>query len=124
MDIEKQVATLEQSKRLKELGVEIKNPMVFWAPDSIDETKYVITSARFMRTDDYHPAPTAEEIAELLPHKLKNKYLDVSKMEKGWQIRYPTIAISNEVTLVLAMTSMLIWLIENNHINPKELNGK
>ena len=139
MKLEQQVATFEQSKKLKELGVEIDS--YFWWCDygKKGSTDYIIESKlpEICRQNiGTYPAPTAEEIAELLPGQIKiegNLYeYCQEKVCKRYDMSYVCIEdnlehlniIKHADTLTQALASMLIWLIENKHINPKELNGK
>lgn len=128
MELESQAATLEQSKRIEELGIKIDS--YFSWVSSISEIKFNLVAAASIKLacSAYLPAPTAEEIAELLPFQIPTGE-DLLVDFKIW--KYPDIyscgyygfRITHKKSLAQALADLLIWLIQNNRINPKELNG-
>ena len=127
----KQVAALEQSKKLKELGIDLKTIWMWW--EEKGEADVHITAPIKPKYGELYPAPTAEEITELLPSILdaNNKLflLHTHKVLNSWQIEYSTgsgirVDLFRRVindSLTQALASMLIWLLENNHIKAEDL---
>lgn len=134
MELEQQVATLEQSKKLKELEIKI-DTCFSWVGVAIGLNFDIMASDVKLKNSIFIPAPTAEEIAELLPEGLiiladdsYGYFLDCARVNGMWIASY--INDENDdfkdeefrnKSLTQALASMLIWLIVNNHINPKEL---
>lgn len=129
MDIEKRVATLEQSRKLKELGVEINSHMVWYELSIKTPVKQWGIIERWLaerNSEVMIPAPTAEEIAELLPDEILDDdipYQILTYKRKGiYHVNCNNsffdiqLYLSREKSLTHALASMLIWLIENNHI--------
>ena len=137
MKLEQQVATFEQSKKLKELGIGFESLFSYswdWLCQPESDSILILTDV-VARSWCSYPAPTAEEIAELLPALIQSneKYnLECDKQYGLWVVRYRNPNTNNKLkdkyfdnkSLTQALANMLIWLIENKHINPKELNGK
>lgn len=132
MNIDKLVATLEQSKRLKELGVKLES---FFAWIELPNGSYKI-DYNFQNQFDYYmsdlvPAPTAEEITELLPSMIKPKKnvcdLKISILFGEYYVRYEykerhefsEVYGNSNKSLTQALADMLIWVIENNHLKLK-----
>lgn len=129
MELEQKFATQEQSERIFQSGIKIKTlfcwrfiPNIGWEIELVKDQKICALCL---------PAPIAEEIAELLPGYLDidGAYIYELFVQKGrdhWAVCYTSLSNKNlkyitGPTLTQAIASMLIWLIENNHIKPKEL---
>ena len=117
-------ATLEQSKELKKLGIEIETHFVWDKPHSEKEWRVI---EKWMVEDDSTnmiPTPTAEEVAGKLPVYIKfhdaTFHLRIGKGDKHYHVSYElNSSMINYVTsksLVVALTNMLVWLKRNGHL--------
>ncbi len=138
---ENKVPTLEQCKKLVELGVWLE-PEKYWAVQyralGIDARRWVLRSispygrcCRHESTgDEWLPAPDIAELGELLPDILDRYYLNYGPIlgEGEHRVTYHHMRKDHSALLVVpgdteaqARCAALIWLIENKHINPKDL---
>lgn len=131
MKLEEQVCTLEQAKRLQELG--IKDPSLFkWIDFSFDgdgtDFRPVFSPIAFKKC--YH-AYTVAELGEILPHEPNRFDLNITKGWDGWYVDYnyhtttgdfkrmcPSFPIWNEHNEAQARAAMLIYLLENGILSP------
>ena len=145
MELEKQLVSLELSKRLKELGVKQDN-IFCWittADDTITRTNRVVNPnlyTEIMTTEKAEmctyeilcSAFGVSELGEMLPVEITDTnghyYLWYRKINsKEWYVSYShrrnELCLSEEVedTLADAMAKMLIYLIENNYIEVEKL---
>lgn len=140
MKIEDQVAAFEQAKKLVALGVKI-DTQFYWveAPSDLRDTA-LITKAQIDEADSMGwfnpiPAPTVAELGLLLPKEMRFKNIDGDIIgsltfyffEGEWVTDYmlPDSGESLETfigrTEAQARAEALIWLLENNYLNPKDL---
>ncbi len=142
MILEKQVTSLETSKKLKELGVE-QESIFFWI-QTYDSTLAPILNHSIARTPDVrgdlylvdkspigrnYSAFTASELAEMLPTKIDTRsgethYLIINRIDsKQWDVSYDCqgyvyeeMPIIKNESLVEALAACLIYLKENKLI--------
>ena len=130
-------ATLEQSQKFKELGIEFEDSYFIW--DQIEENKWRLTpknQSSFVVS--FYNAPQFEEIIAKLPSILdidsKLVLLRIHKVLGVYQVEYsldritclPTVSdleikpdkdhIFLNKILTHALADMLIWCGENNHL--------
>ncbi len=140
MKNEDKVAILQQSKRLKELGVVLKteryweeitkNHPVHWVAGTTQLNTYKGVNSSYI---NYTPAPDVAELGELLPYPFKidgkdafwvssrgNGLSSVSFLESTEKIT--VLAPFDYPTEAQARCNALIWLIENKHIDVKKIN--
>lgn len=136
MKLEQQVVTLEQAKRLKELGV-FENAFASWVFDPLNErwdlSKLNVEQLQLVNPDkEAYPAFTVAELGVMLPdlyisgyasnktatcchYKEADKQRNVKEVEK-WQGKGNTEAE--------ARAAMLIYLLENGHTTAEEVNQR
>lgn len=130
---EKEVASLELSKKLKELGFPQEEPGWFWYANITNAIYRLIFLKEFdEKTDkdmeDYIKAPTNSELGEWLPIVIEDYGLSIYKTLNGWAIEYEKynfiegskktlvkIKCDNE-TEANTRAKMLIFLVENGYI--------
>lgn len=141
MKLENQVCTIEQAKKLHELGVKAESYFV-WAKIN-NEWRLVPKDGDIMYGEHYH-AYSCAELGVLLPSYI----IEASTQYKLWywqekEIIYPSIAIiihngygeigfcgRNETLVIDAKhqyeahgkAELLIRLIESGHVKPEELS--
>lgn len=141
MILEQQVTNLELSKRLKELGVKqqglffhIENEGIYFH-SHIDETQImqkgysgftVSELGEFLKTDQLMPMTVSKKHFST-DRWWRKSTLVIRKLKDGkWNVQYINedsgvkMRGSTDEKLVDAMAQMLIYLIENNLINPTE----
>lgn len=122
---EDKVCTLEQSKRLVELGVVLETEK-YWENSRYTGRIYQVIPEN-ERSEVNFPAPDAAELGKLLPYIIHKKGYNfmpwIRKTGKGgWMVRiedsYNEVIFQNqENTLAGSLCAALIWLIENNKNN-------
>lgn len=144
MKLGQQVTNLELSEKLKELGYPQEG--LFWWIDvsGYFEQQYAVMHLDESAFGNKHitenivcVAPTVAELGEWLPFKIEmgkdTGYLCIDKLRSSfsstvWKVAYVSpdtfqtlreCAISEE-TEANARAKMLIWLVENNHLEFKE----
>jgi hypothetical protein len=139
MKLSEQCCSLDQAKRLKELGVigDRGTNLFFWI--HLRKTKYRvewtgIADHGMMEsvTDlvDYWPAFTVAELGVMLPSGYDTMKITVQGEEYGWRgydisdQQCPPIEEEFYPTEAQARASMLIHLLENNLITPSEVNNR
>lgn len=136
MELEKQCASLEPSKKLSELGVP-QNSFFYWVVFVDGQAPFIV----FIKgqAEDYQrqgaeifSAFTVAELGEILPHKIQNKYLTIVKHKEygekaTWGVCYKE-ANHNFLTGTLysnkltdALSQILTYLLENGLIRAEEL---
>jgi len=129
----KEVANLELSKRLKELGFPQKEPGWFWYANITNAIYRLIFLEEFDEKidkdmEDYIKAYTSSELGEWLPIVIEDYGLSIYKTLNGWAIEYEKynfikgsrktlvkIKCDNE-TEANTRAKMLIFLVENGYI--------
>lgn len=131
MKLENQVCTLEQSDKLRKLGV-VANSTHEWLccmPDKTGEKwEYIVSYKEFppsgLNTEYMGDAYTVAELGVMLP---AGKY-DTCGWSDGWRIytedghdAIGDVTFSSEAD---ARASVLIYLLENKHITAEEVNNR
>jgi hypothetical protein len=136
MDISKQVASLEQAKRLKELGVTADSYFRWVCGISEPKEDYILASeysSKSVRRNEF-PAYTVAELGEMLPKRYEAYWTESYNLGCGeWRCDlYKRVGDSHsEVELskygsteAEARCAMLIHLIEQGIIKPEQINKK
>jgi hypothetical protein len=127
MELEKQCCTVEQAKELVQLGVKIKTINIWYFDTNLHEwkitgweTQYYWESSNL--TIEWYPAYTVAELGILL-----SGYQIILTPHDGWQVFSPEgmaygflAEYCDDLPEAQARAHCLIWLIENNAINPEE----
>ena len=135
MELEQQVVSFENAKRLKELNIR-KESLFYWCEFKdkycipIKTKPYIIYGKRKWKKELLISAFTVAELGEILPTYLKEhakKGISFSvetdgfcifKRHFGWIVSYAQFSRSDK-TLANAMAQMLILLIENKLYDPQ-----
>lgn len=146
MSNEWKVATLEQCKRLVELGVKLKTEKYWYAPDSelctIPQLEEDWLNWKILR--GLFPAPDVAELGKMLPQSITAGinythgkggfripdmyFVKFSHGSGSYYCNYSKIAGHKAIcevsgpTEAQARCAALIWLIENGHLKPDEIN--
>lgn len=137
MELEKQVCSLELSKKLLTLGVK-QNSLFYWRDDrdcddnTCDECNHkieIIFSNYIFHENsvtlrDYYSAFTVSELVEMLPAEIGNPHLEMGKYRDGrYGIEYLCMddGYTEDITFANACAKMLIHLLENKFIKIEDL---
>ena len=132
-----QVLSIEQMRKLKELGVDTsKASMHFlYMPTAksimsgvyeVDDEPEVFVSQNGMNHE--HPTFTLQDVIELLPsqliHKGETLYLNFDNIGKEYGFYYVAVDFEiyiyfNDKNILQAAYNMLIWVIENGYLKKK-----
>ncbi len=127
MKPEDKVCTIEQSKRLVELGVVIETEKS-WYPECNEWPTHLDVSNCYISDHPEIKAPGVAELGALLPSRITGKDLAIELVEYRRQYGAVTFEISNicdsenmiysnsEDTEAQARAAALIWLIENEYL--------
>jgi len=124
MKPEDKVCTLEQAKRLAELKVKREAGKFWFCPTG---GKIRLINGTGSGPVDY-PAYDVAELGEMLPKLLPNQplfdgHIEMRNFQGCWHLKYTNIVRFIHKGEAHIRADMLIWLLENNHITTKELNG-
>lgn len=135
----KQVLSIEQMKHLQELGLELKETLLYWAiivdekkRESTNYTKWILVKGKELQTVEiqhweFCPAYTLQDIIENLPCLINIYTLTIQKTNKGWSVLYmepycrSVFKIENSEEFIDATYNMMCWCIKNEYIKTKEL---
>lgn len=136
MDISKQVASLEQAKKLKELGVKCDSYFRWSCGISEPKQDCIIASeysSKSVQRNQY-PAYTVAELGEMLPKRWEEYWTESYNLGHGeWLCDlYKRVGDSHsEVELskygsteAEARAAMLIHLLEQGIVKPEQINKK
>jgi len=145
---EKLVTSLSISKQMKEAGIEQSSEFKYCGghidyseaiegnfekcenTDLLDDDEYCHTAG--LTCEFTLSAFTVAELGEILHESIKNEkgwerlHLSISKRDGKWIVAYPAlggfyILHQEEIKLADSMAKMLIYLAEQNLINPKDI---
>ena len=119
--------TLEQAKKIKELGVEIDYNFSWYRIESGDVYEYIVAPINsYPIKQESFPAYQAEEMLDRMPEWIGDYGLIVRKRLKsvgGYCISYDhaetdvCLNVFEDKSLSVAVGDMFIWLAENNHLS-------
>jgi len=115
MKIEDQVCSLGHALRLKELGVERESYFHWNKINGHDVPMHVISNYSNLK----YPAYTVAELGEMLPDGNSTVEIHEDHCHAYFDRSVETYTAR---TMAGAMAELLIWLIENGHVNVEELN--
>lgn len=122
-----QVTSIEQSKRLIELGVPAEKASMVWATCSgkyhLSVLPHYKATPEYIKSGESIPAFTVADQQELLPVFIDAKgtfYLNISKCYEGWYVIYETESgaelISHRgIKLVDVLMDATEWLLSNGY---------
>jgi hypothetical protein len=125
MKLQDQVITVEQAKRLEQLGITCESPAYHWIYDS--SMKWVLHPLGYYYLEnegiEYFPAYTVAELGMMLPTAH-----DSMRLHEGWRVYNEDGhdgTGKDEVfrTEAEARGALLIYLLENNIITPEQCNA-
>lgn len=130
MKLENQVASIEPSMRLAELGIRSHTSLYFYM--SCGGMNYLRPRATTSVNpcDTLYPALTVAELGEMLP---AGTTIHKSPLNIGWSVALATRCFNHcvferhderSLSMADAMSSMLIWLLENGHVTAEQINGE
>lgn len=129
----KQVLDAQQMQHLQELGLELKETMLYWVVYEVGhENNFVTTKDNAMEVIDEScgmlPAYTLQDVLDALPEKITHKHKDylieIWKRDGEWYIGYLFFDVDDVVHLhdetnksfIDAAYSLLCWAIENKFV--------
>lgn len=118
MKLENQLVSLELAKKMKELGFP-KN--AYWTWYTNGENKHLLHHEDGLRSMECKTfdAYAVAELAHILPKKSSGYLLHIQAVGDKWGIGYGRLEFKGD-KLADLMAKMLIYLAENNLINPKQ----
>lgn len=118
MKIQDQVCTLEQAKRLKELGVEQGNIFCYYIQEGSAVNLYTQPDLAFVPFERAYAAYTVGEVGLIL--SVVPNSLEVSSVSEV----PPEPKNIGEIYNIEYMANLAIYLLENNLITPEEVNSR
>ena len=130
----KQVLDVQQMQHLKELGMELKDTMLYWIVYNVgNEKNFVTTKENAMEVIDEScgmlPAYTLQDVLDALPKNIYSEYIGWAKLElqayseDKWVVGYRYIDTCNRYIvyrdreeLIDAAYELLVWAIENGYV--------
>lgn len=134
--MEKHVTSREISERLREAGVTLESEFIWYKDKS---TARMDRPSGFMqitkrppklsRTDEWLPAYLASELMEMLPEEIDGFQITMTYAQGVWVVFYENPLGQEwnntyfcDAKVQNAIAEMLIFLLENGHINVEELS--
>lgn len=142
LPVEDQVCSLEDAKRLQELGIN-QHSLFYFVKDQFTQLpmmecnpdKFIIRSKPFItsKPDNFYSAFTVAELLEILPLSIEENHLtifahsELDDKSKYWKIGYVNclgiyVHFTHAFKLAYAISEMLIYLIETKRITAEEIN--
>lgn len=129
MEIENQIPTLEQCRKLESLKIDLKTVWIWTSPPNVkDDSHFFLFENHLGRKDEdkwlNHIAPTTAELIDFLPASIKKGStvydLRIEKTENYCNVCYwceelkndDRLLVSINGTMVESLTEVLIWLTE------------
>ena len=137
MIMSKQCLDVQQMQHLQELGLKLKETMLYWVVYEVGhENNFVTTKENAMEVIDEScgmlPAYTLQDVLDLLPKQIGVEYIydlcifpeSISYTQFiGGEINDNLFEVPINESLIDAAYSMLCWAIENGYIKTnKEVN--
>ena len=131
---EKQVCSLDQAKKLVELGV-VLDTYFIWEERTVCGVNHTVLKPRdepAIEPRAVYPAPNVAELGVLLTFIVKHNHdlywFYITKSQDTWRMHWKTssgILLTNEdfanKSEAQARAEALIWLLENGHLKPEDL---
>lgn len=138
----KQTLSIEQMQHLQEMGLELKETMMYWTNNHKEKQDWYMTRNPVGRlfADECLPAYTLQDVLDALPKEITYKdkrcwlcielademigyYYENDRFEHRW-VYYEVVMIDE--SLIDAAYRLLIWVIENGYISklPTNKNSK
>ena len=124
--IMRQVLSIDQIKRLRELGVDTGDASMCWIKDS-DWNRFVFPHDEYcyeMNCMEPVPAYTLQDILDKLPKQIDEYTLQTRHAHGYWVCEYikpyhnlGIVEIKHD-ELIDSVYEMLVWCINNGHVNP------
>ena len=132
----KQTLSIEQMQHLKELGLEMKDTMLYWIVYKVgNEKNFVTTRENAMEVIDEScgmlPAYTLQDVLDLLPKQIGVEYIydlcifpeSISYTQFiGGEINDNLFEVPINESLIDAASSILCWAIENGYVETIKTN--
>jgi len=127
MKPEEKVPTLEQCKRLVEIGVVLKTERYWETDEMLDDPAWPCIIYSWDASDDSrykkYPAPDVAELGMQLPN------VKIERSDGNWwyyfdEFNNGTYSAKNYKTEAKARCAALIWLIENGYFKPETLGNQ
>lgn len=134
----KQVLTIEQMRHLQELGLQLKETMIYWAkPKVATDATWVLNigNVRFgtyWETWEYIPAYTLQDILDVLLTEIvtgdRVNSWDYHTLEIGVHnidilyISYGSLHYVHNKEIIDAAYELLCWVIENGYVETNKTN--
>lgn len=123
-----EVTTVEQSRKLLELGLDPKSSNMYYSLDEEDQTYQILYPYRYEHLDELTiydrlcPAWTLDALFKLIPrtHKFKNAFREYTKSGKiiwcFWCHAISEYTFEGDTDFD-CIYNMVVWLLENKYIN-------
>ena len=132
----KQVLDITQMQHLQELGLKIKDSMLYWIVFKVGNEKNFVTTKEYaMEIIDEScvmlPAYTLQDVLDLLPKQIGVEYIydlcifpeSISYTQFiGGEINDNLFEVPINESLIDAAYSMLCWCIENGYVETNKTN--
>ncbi|MCK5604929.1 hypothetical protein KAR91_23770 [Candidatus Pacearchaeota archaeon] len=128
MKIEDKVCSLEQAKRLVELGVVLETERWWWSEKLTNSNEVIDWMSQWncgCRNIHQFPAPDVAELMQIVP-----KGTELQKLYEAYSVILNIGALVGltdfgkkfaDEQAAESLVDVLIWLIENKHIKPEDL---
>lgn len=104
--------SLEQSKKLIELGIDVNTADMYWWPTSLRYYIEAMDDGDFDETEGHIPAWSLSALMELIPSNVF-LYSRLVKWDESYYIETREMLYDNPVD---AAFEMIVWLLENKKI--------
>lgn len=138
----KQALDVHQMQRLQEMGLELKETMMYWAR-RVDNNpraathygKWILTKGNNAQTVglmhwEFIPAYTLQDVLDALPHSIGGDeevgcWLQIEQMDRkfdDWRVSYVSVCqdeylrYSQSPNLIDAAYEMLVWCVEQGYV--------
>lgn len=114
MKLHEQVITLDQAKKLKEIGI-VEDSLFYWLDNGGERTQAIIYNEdkKNIWGDIGFPAFTVSELMDMLPHELGDRMLTIMPSNEGNEFLY--------TVLYLPLGNSIIDYIEDDYIDAQTL---
>jgi hypothetical protein len=131
------VCDLELSKKLKELGLKKKSVFCFYDLNGTTDLEFYSPQIDWAEGVEEYNAYTVAELGEMLPDEIDDYLLNLEFMQNGdFCYTYTEVDeclnslnnfnfcnLTKDQKEANARAKLLIWIIENKHVDVEELNN-